>query len=83
VNVETGNAIKHDIHRILHHNGVAGVGTSKKRTLGIKLRERCRPLAKMGVIEAPQVKLIHGFFNTIDEPTSLPTTPPSLANRKN
>jgi hypothetical protein len=37
------------------------------------LQERRRSWAKAGVIEAPRVKLLNGFFNTIEKPTSLPT----------
>jgi len=60
---------------ILHHASVVGVGTSQRRTLAIRLQERHRSLAKVGVIKAPQVKLGNGLFRTKEKPTSVPTTP--------
>ena len=36
---------------------------------------RCRPVAPVGVIEAPRVKLRDGLFRTIDKSTSAPTAP--------
>jgi len=42
-------------------------------TLTNVLRGRYRPLAPMGVIEAPRVQLTNGLFRTIEKPTSVPT----------
>lgn len=36
-------------------------------------RAACRPLASVGVIEAPRVKLGNGLFRTMEKPTSAPT----------
>ena len=36
------------------------------------LPRRCRPVAPVGVIEAPRVQLNHGLFRTIEKPTSVP-----------
>ncbi len=55
--------------------GVSAWGPHGNRILAIKLQERRRPLAKVGVIEAPRVKLEYGFFHTIERPTSVPTPP--------
>ena len=47
------------------------------------LRGRCRPLAPVGVIEAPRVQLTHGLFRTIEKPTSLPTAALKYPSRRN
>ena len=40
------------------------------------LRDRCRSVAKLRVIEAPRVQLTNGLKRTKEEPTSVPTLRP-------
>jgi hypothetical protein len=39
----------------------------------------CRPLASVGVIEVPRVKLDNGLFRAMEKPTSVPTAPPDYS----
>jgi hypothetical protein len=74
VNVETGAARMHYIHRLPSNQSPPPAwGPHRNRTLDNVLRGRYRPVAPMGVIEAPRVQLTNGLFRTIEKSTSLPT----------
>src|SRR5262249_35549038 len=78
MHIKTGNSLMHHVHRRSSHASAAGMGTSPMNSSERAPRAGdAVPLAPVGVIEVPRVKLTNGLFRTKEQPTSAPTATPN------
>ena len=72
VNIKARAPVVNDIHLPLPQSARRR-GDLAGGILQDMLRDRCRSVAKLRVIEAPRVQLTNGLLRTKKEPTSVPT----------